>query len=181
MESVLQEGNASPNAVASLNIPESSIPYSKTDLNAYAVQAEDQLLEVLPMAQAGIELQDLLTNPQRFPEYTEVYMQQMLRVPGGLDVTNNAFGPILAQANAADPRVQALRQQMQQQQQQQQSPQPRQFSWNDGGMPLANGATQPMDVGGMISAGQGQMSWQAVDRLSQAGAFRGRPLIQLDA
>lgn len=189
---MLSAGVASENALASSNIPEDAIPYSKADLNAFAVGLEDQLEAQLPYLQAGAELAELINDPRRFPEFTQVYMTRMLSIPGGLDHTNNVFGPILDEANARDPRVQdylARQQQAAQQQyvQQQQIAQVQQqrveqhqqlasagFSWDDGGMPLQAG-TLTSQVSGVMSS-RPEIGWMAVDQMAANGAFRGKVL-----
>jgi hypothetical protein len=195
LSQMLQSGQASENALASSAIPDDAIPYSKADLNAFAVGLEDQLVAQLPYLQAGSELAELINDPRRFPEFTQVYLTRMLEIPGGLDYTNNQFGPILDEANARDPRVQdyLARQQQaayQQQAQQQQMMQQQQqhvaqhqelanagFSWDDGGgMPLQSGNLQSQ-VTGMMSS-RPEMGWMAVDQMAAQGQFRGKALVE---
>jgi hypothetical protein len=192
---MLQAGQASENALASNAIPDDAIPYSKTDLNAFAVGLEDQLVAQLPYLQAGAELAELINDPRRFPEFTQVYLTRMLEIPGGLDYTNNQFGPILDEANARDPRVQdyLARQQQaayQQQAQHQQMAQQQQqrvvqhqelanagFTWDDGGgMPLQSGNMQSQVTGQMAS--RPEMGWMAVDQMAAQGQFRGKALVE---
>lgn len=179
--------NVSANALASSQIPDNQIPYSKADLNGYAVQLEDDLLEQAPYLQAGLDLADLINNPQRFQQLTQVYMERMLRVPGGVDIHGQVYLPLIREINARDPRVQAVVQQQSQQRQQQQQAQQQQqqlnnagfaqLEWEDGGMPLASGRNEATDFGKVISSNASQ-SWMAVDQLDRQGAFRGVPLVQ---
>lgn len=170
-------------ALASSQIPDLHIPYSKGDLNGYAVEMEQRLMDQEPLVVAGEQLYDLVVNPERFGEFTQVYMQQMLQVPGGVDITTNVYGPILAQVNAADPRIQSLRQHQNSQPQPQPQQQPAagngQIVWDDGGMPLpAVGQQNQPDVSGMIASGNGPASWVAVDNLARSGHFTTKPLVQ---
>lgn len=115
---LLANSVASEAAIDSLKIPESQIPHTKTDLNAYAVAVEDIAAEQAPYVDAAYDLVDLINNPQRFPQFTDIYMQRMVaHGQAAIDITNNAFAPILHEANAVDPRIQSLAQRMQQQQQ----------------------------------------------------------------
>jgi hypothetical protein len=180
---MLRAGVAGENAIASNAVPEEAIPYSKVDLNVFAVQLEDELIAQAPLVQAGLQLNQLMTDPSLFPEYTRAYMTQMLRVPGGLDITNNVFGPILEEANARDPRVQQFIAQQQQAVMQQQAALQQQaaqaqsgsFAWNDGGMPLQAGRSSATDISGLM-ASRPEMGWMAVDRISAGGGFTNKVL-----
>jgi hypothetical protein len=184
---MLQAGeNVSSNAVASAQIPESAIPYSKADLNGYAVQLEDEMAAQIPYVNAGVNFMDLLENPNRFPQLTEVYLDRMLKTPGGVDIHAAYYTPIIREINARDPRIQAIAQQAQQQQvQQQRAAQQQQqvnangfasIQWEDGGMPLASGRMESSDFSHFMS-GNPTVGWLAADQMSAAGAFAGKHLV----
>lgn len=149
-------------------------------------QAVSQLQQVGVVAQEGQKLFDLITNPQNFAQFTQVFVEQMLKVEGGVDILD----AVLSQVSGA-PTMRQQQQAMQQQPQQVQAPaQPTTYGWGDGRTPSSwsadqvqrpNFPGQPGGNGGGTPSLDGvppDQLWQAVDHLERNGGFRRKVLVQ---
>lgn len=186
---------SSASAMASLNeISDEQIPFSKSTSNAIGVALEDQLMQALPLAQDGMALRDLLSNPQRFGQLTQIYFDQALRTPGGFQHLSEmylavgdrigAFGQEQQQPQGV-PQGAAQNFHQMQQMQQQQMPQQATYQWSDGqnaNSRESNFPGIPANASGGSSANLGQVppdqQWQMVDHLERSGGFRGKILVQ---
>ena len=112
----------SPAAMASLReIASDQIPYSSSQLNALAVAQEDALNQVRPGIEAGLIMQDLLTNPAELENLLPIVLVNLEQTPGGWDILARhveAFG----QARAQHQNPQGYEQQQYKQAMQQYSP-----------------------------------------------------------
>jgi hypothetical protein len=192
-----------PDALASLNLAEGQIPASKPALHAYAIQLEDELgvvageyQHIAPLVEEGLILWQLLSDPQKFGGLTEVYLDQMLRTPGGYDHFLNAFMPIYDQVSAYRNQQQPPQQQVPQQQYVSSQPAPQQYVqslppqqetqyvWGDGARPQARevgvDAGLPPQAGatGVNLAGvPPDQLWRRIDQMQQDGSIRGLQLV----
>lgn len=184
---------SSPNAIASAQIPDDQIPASKGSLNAYAVEVEDQLMQlgqryqqVAQIAQEGQALMNLIQDPNNFGTLTQVYVEQMLRYSNGVDVLDAVLSRVSGQPT--------MRQQAQQPvQQPPANVPPSTYGWGDGFSPESRDVESwgnnvqrpnfPAPLPG--SAPQGDISqvrpdqaWMMIDAMARNGGFRNKVLVQ---
>ncbi|MCY7391794.1 MAG: hypothetical protein LH647_10000 [Leptolyngbyaceae cyanobacterium CAN_BIN12] len=182
----LLQGVQSPNAIASVNqISDNQIPYSPSALNAYSVELEDRLVQLTPMAEDAVLMRNLMTNPQQFAAFTDIYLQQALNTPGGFDHLTKVYLPIIQAVNAQNAAQQEPQYAPTQQQ-------PANYQWGDGQIPNAREVNEfgqrsafpemPNPQGqrapGSLDGVSPDQMWQVIDTVERQGAFRNKLLIQ---